>query len=359
MLSLRKGSRKDICPRCRQRTFTPYVDETGQALADFVGRCDREEKCRYHVTPSEFYRMSRSLSDTMGHDRRKKIVTERPRIAPRPVAVPPDRIDVLEPTQMLRSLKRYEENPLARFLHSRFDDRIGPETVDHILRKLNVGTCTKYGGSTLFWLVDHLGKVRDGKIMGYDSTTGCRIKKPYAQVCTVNSMLGDRGIATPRPCMFGAHQAMFDTRLPIWVFESEKAAVITALAMEGICRSKGLFMAAGGCKGFNPTPEQKADPYSRINVLHNRRVVLFPDQGKFDEWAEKGRMLAGFCREVYVATSLERHLHPANHPVECEIGDGDGFDDLILRYLEAGYDKWKIADLIQWSHGATRDWKVV
>lgn len=54
--SLRKGSRKELCPSCGKRSFKPYVDEDGQILSDIVGRCDREHKCRYHLAPSQYLR---------------------------------------------------------------------------------------------------------------------------------------------------------------------------------------------------------------------------------------------------------------------------------------------------------------
>ena len=50
------NKRKSICPACGRRTFVPYIDvETGERLADDVGRCDREINCAYHKTPRQHF----------------------------------------------------------------------------------------------------------------------------------------------------------------------------------------------------------------------------------------------------------------------------------------------------------------
>lgn len=51
------GSRYD-CPACHQkRVFARYIDtETGQHISPDVGRCNREDKCGYHYTPSQYFK---------------------------------------------------------------------------------------------------------------------------------------------------------------------------------------------------------------------------------------------------------------------------------------------------------------
>ena len=60
MYSLQKyaGSRSRYeCPGChRQRCFTRYVDERGEALDPSVGKCDHLSSCGYHLTPAAFFR---------------------------------------------------------------------------------------------------------------------------------------------------------------------------------------------------------------------------------------------------------------------------------------------------------------
>jgi rubredoxin len=45
------------CPQCGvNKVFARYIDnETGEQLADHVGRCNRDDKCAYHYTPKEYF----------------------------------------------------------------------------------------------------------------------------------------------------------------------------------------------------------------------------------------------------------------------------------------------------------------
>lgn len=113
-------------------------------------------------------------------------------------------------------------------------------------------------------------------------------------------------------------------------------------------------MATSGCGNLNPTFEAKRNPNNKIQVLRNRKVVLFPDAGKFNEWKAQGEKLKGFCQEVYISTVMERNLHP--HKVDCEINDGDGFDDCILRYVADGKEIWNLICTCYGYHG---QWKIV
>lgn len=51
------GKILDRCPQCGRRTFKPYMDNaTGLPLdAAACGRCNREVKCRYHMTPAQWF----------------------------------------------------------------------------------------------------------------------------------------------------------------------------------------------------------------------------------------------------------------------------------------------------------------
>ena len=46
------------CPQCgRKRCFARYIDEQGQIVfPDNVGRCDHEQSCGYHYSPSDYFK---------------------------------------------------------------------------------------------------------------------------------------------------------------------------------------------------------------------------------------------------------------------------------------------------------------
>ena len=338
MISLaRRG--KTTCPQCGHKTFVNYLYENGTAVADGqCGKCDRADKCGAHIPPREYFKGRSFAADLTIKGDNGAVYNE------------PDYIDR---TLMERTLGHYDLNPLARWLHGIFDPKIGEDKVTDILIERHVGTSRRWGGATVFWQVDRSGKVRTGKVMGYNPLTGKRI---HERNNWVHSLLTSSAAANPtssstsqasRPGNYNLRKCYYGSDIsaenrPIWLFESEKAALIVDMVLTW--GGGGLKMAAPmatcGCGNLNPTLAAKNDPYDKIQVLKDRTVVLFPDEGTFDEWMEKGRKLKRFCKEVWISTVMERTLHP--HVVQCEINPGDGFDDLLLRYIDSGLDLWTL-----------------
>src|SRR3954468_8565240 len=49
---------RHTCPNCHQRghTYKRYINtETGEPLADHVGKCDRADHCNYHFPPRRYF----------------------------------------------------------------------------------------------------------------------------------------------------------------------------------------------------------------------------------------------------------------------------------------------------------------
>lgn len=329
---LRKGSKKDRCPQCERMTFTPYVDESGNILSSDVGRCDRQDKCQYHYTPKEY------IQDNPNYNREKVIASRQKnynRMQQQKIHEP-SYIDV---SDFSCSMKGYKNNSLCRYFHSVFDSLIAPDEVEQTLIEYGVGTSKQFGGSPIFWLIDQYGRIRDGKIMGYNPNTGKRIKNPYPLFTNVHSLLKQKYNGDFKPCYFGSHLVKLHDKKnkTIWLFESEKAALIVALAFVwGGSKNLVLPMATAGCEAFNPTSEHKIDIYDRIHVLKDRNVILFPDEGKYQDWKNKGYALRGFAKQVFISPIMEQSLNP--FPVKCEIKKGDALDDLLIRYFENNMD---------------------
>ena len=362
---LDKSSRKYICPKCGKKTFVLYLDETRQPLSNEVGKCDRKDNCNWHYTPKQYYQDHSSLMASNP----RRITSRNPQ---RPKPTPPS---FIEASDFKSSIRGYERNSLMFFLHSFFDVLIGSDEVDRIAVEYGVGTSKQFGGSPIYWLIDENGRIRSGKIMGYDRTTGKRIKSPKPQLQWVHSLMKSQyPDFRLQQCYFGSHRLRSATTYSeevnkaresfnlsptvepiIWLFESEKAALIVAMALVwGGMDNLFIPVSCGGCEGFNPTEEKKKDPYDGICLLKNRKIVLFPDEGKFDEWNGKAKGLTGFCKEVYVSTLMERTLHP--HKIKCDIESGDAIDDVILRYISEGKD---LAQLLLTSYGYMGKYKIV
>lgn len=48
---------RHTCPECKhKRYFSRYIDTEGAiSFPEYVGRCDREQKCGYHLTPKTYF----------------------------------------------------------------------------------------------------------------------------------------------------------------------------------------------------------------------------------------------------------------------------------------------------------------
>lgn len=341
---LDKSSHKAICPECGKKTFVNYLNPDGTPVSDGeCGRCDRQDKCGYHYPPREYFKDNRPLSEYKSREWRK------PQRSAQQQSYKPTFINS---DDMLATIKGYEFNHLAIFLHYIFDSLIGAQAVEKVLHRYAVGTTKE--GKTCYWQIDEYGNIRSGKVIAYNPTTGKRIIG-YGGSNWAHSMMSDRYPDFKlEQAYYGSHLMREAERLAsinnqqrramnidgefkpvIWLLESEKAALITSLYLTwGGATSTFIPIATGGCENFNPTDEAMRNPYHRLQVLKGRKVAIFPDEGKFDEWRAKAEKLKNFCDEVYISAIMERGLHPIN--VECEIEQGDGFDDILLRYITTG-----------------------
>jgi len=193
----------------------------------------------------------------------------------------------ISPAIVAASLSHYDQNPLYRYLCSVF----GAEETMRLFNLYRVGTSAKWGGSTVFWQTDELEKVRTGKIMLYNPSTGRRVKEPQAYVTWAHSELRLPNFHLQQ-CLFGQHLLPLYPDRTVFIVESEKTAVIASHYMPDI-----LWLATGGKNGcFN---------VQTVEVLRGRDVILLPDLGATDAWRDKVPILRPVCRSVSVSTLLE------------------------------------------------------
>ena len=333
--ALDPSSRKYICPRCGKKTFVLYLKD-GKPIADNVGRCDRQDKCGWHYTPADYRRDHHTgkpfRPDTSG--------SSAPSISggrvwtPPPMEITPP--DYIPPDVVKRTIARDPGgNSLLRYLRKVFEPLTGAEVVERAAVSLGVGTAKQFGGSPVFWQIDQFGKVRTGKVMGYNPDTGKRIKEPKPLFKWAHKMMTKtKPDYKLQQCYFGVHRIKGDNPI-IWMFESEKTALIALIClMWG--RAENIFfpVACGGCEGLSPAADKFCDVYDKHRIFLNKRVVLFPDVGKFSEWREAARRLQPYCKEVFISEILERR--PRDTGVNVEFGDDLG--DVLIRAAERGKD---------------------
>jgi hypothetical protein len=156
-----------------------------------------------------------------------------------------------------RSLKNYGNNDFVNFLLGQFGKHITP----NIIKRYRLGTEYR---NVIFWQIDIDKKIRTGKIMEYNPGTGKRQK----YINWVHSGIEDFNLDQ---CLFGEH-LLFGSDKKVAIVESEKTACIMSE-----CNPEFIWLATGGSSsGID----------KKFKALYGRpnEVVLFPDQGKFDEW---------------------------------------------------------------------------
>ena len=179
------------------------------------------------------------------------------------------------------------------------------------MKKYKVGTSKHWDGATVFWQMDYQNRVRTGKIMLYNPTTGKRIKEPYNHVTWVHSVLHKDGYNL-KQCFFGEHLLPEYKSRPVALVESEKTAIIASYYLPQF-----LWIASGGKNGcFNA---------NSLSVLAGRNVVLFPDLGATDYWQGKISLMKSYGINVQLFDYLEAKA------TENERKEGYDIADYLLK----------------------------
>ncbi|MFI5159101.1 MAG: DUF6371 domain-containing protein, partial [Sphingobacteriales bacterium] len=254
-----------------------YIDnQTGEYLADHVGRCDREDNCGYHYTPRQYF------AENPGDVRDRPIKWNGP---VKPVC------NYLPASLVTDSMKQkdYIDNNFIQFLAGMFSWEIALQATE----RYKIGTSKQWPGATVFWQVDAKNCVRTGKIMLFNKETGKRVKQPFNHVAWAHRLIGSKQLAVGsesnanRPpqtanfllqqCFFGEHLLCENTTAPIAIAESEKTAVMASIMMPQF-----TWLAAGSLHGLDA---------HKCKALAHRSVLLFPDVGAYHHWTDCARTL--------------------------------------------------------------------
>lgn len=278
------GKRTYRCPACGRKTFKRYEDCAGAEIAQECGRCNREVKCRYHMPPREYFRIT---GKPLAH---KEALRTSPPVH-LPSFISPE---ILNPT--VRP-EYFGLNPLYRWLCTIFRERYVRDTFVEYL----VGFAAKWGGSTVFWQYDQFGKVRSGKIMAYDAATGHRRKSHGTGLVTWAHVELKMERFNLEQCFFGAHIAAMKPQAKILVVESEKTAIVLCCKLKELKRDNGYaVVACGGASNLTFDPDRPYDRYYRFRLLLFRNVVLIPDADMVDRWQSAADRLNHFAASVSV-----------------------------------------------------------
>ena len=298
---------RHTCPACgRPHEFVLYVDESGNKLADNVGRCNRESSCGYHYTPKQYFldhpeaRGGKTWQEELQAEVDKRTASaavSHTKSQPAQLCVIPD--DVVR-----RTIKYNRDSNFITFLRTLFD----PVVIEGLIDEYRLGVARN--GSVIFYQLDIQGRCRTGKIMQYDPETGHRIKNENVpgRITWVHSLM-KKLEQLPESwelsqCLFGEHLLTEYPDKPVALVESEKTAVICAGLMH-----KFIWLATGGKSQIN----------DRLLVLKGRKVVAYPDVDGFQEWTEK---LARY-EELHITVSpiLQQEATPEDLDNHIDIAD--------------------------------------
>ena len=288
-------SSRHICPACEKPyQFSRYIAaETGEILANDVGKCNRVDKCGYHYTPKQYFSANNVLP--FRGDVRRTEGSNSSSITPSEAKEP----SYIHNQIFKSSLKEYNNNNnLVKFLYS----ILSTEQVNQVVKMYNIGTSSRWnGGTTIFWQIDNKEKVRTGKLIKYNPITGKRMK--YTN--WVHSVLKIENFNL-KQCLFGEHLISKFPNRTIGIVESEKTAIIASVFLPDL-----IWLATGGAENLNK---------EKVRPLMGRNVILFPDASKdgriFQKWKEKGSMF-GFETSDY----LETHTNEEQKANGVDIAD--------------------------------------
>jgi len=196
-----------------------------------------------------------------------------------------------------QSLRNYGNNTLIKFILELTD----METVQRILNEYYVGTSMYWKDSSVFWQIDFDGYVRGGKIIQYEITArennfigkNCnRVKTNKLPAKWIHKLLKIYDYKL-KQCFFGEHLLKKYPDKVVGILESEKSCLIASAY-----HPEMLWLGSGGASGL----------MKKIAVLEGRKVILFPDLEKFEQWNKIAAEMKEKLKSITVKTSdlLER-----------------------------------------------------
>lgn len=199
----------------------------------------------------------------------------------------------------------------------------GPDETLKAFEAYRVGTTKRQ--EAIFWQIDKGGGVRAGKIMRYNEE-GHRDKDRKGSINWVHTYkdesgkdLRKRGIIsedwTQTQCLFGEHLLKERPLDVVGLVESEKTALVAS-----ICLPKFVWVSVGGATNFTA---------ERAKPLENRKVLVYADLNKADEWRQKAEELRGEGYDIELAEEYQQLATDEDRE------KGHDIADVLIRYAKA------------------------
>lgn len=268
---LRKGGKKERCPKCGKMRFVPYVlaSDPSVMAGEIYGRCDREQSCGYfrypHLDRDEVTSGPLLYTKTEPMEDKREIMTYKPMFEP----------------------LRYNNT-----LYEAFASLLPPQALELACQRYHIGTGAR--GECIFYQYDG-ERVRTGKAIMY-GPDGHRLK-------------GDGGVSLPvwwmhkapsctfdetkyriKQCLFGQHLLERFPDHQVWLVESEKTAVLMTATDITEGRDGRIWLACGGSQMLKGSID--------LGCLKGRSVTLIPDDGQYWNWLRTAKKYGWTCVDI-------------------------------------------------------------
>lgn len=327
--ALDKSSKKYICPECDKKKFVRYVDSTtDEYLPDRYGRCDREDKCQYHLSPKADGYAKMIWEQERGQYRgdwkpAARISPTKPPPKIDPVFVPPD---VLKAT-----LKDYAGNVFLQNLMERVRFPFSHEDIEKVVSQYYLGTVSRgdCAGAITFPYIDIQHRTRAIQVKKFDNHNHTTRTTSLTFIIEQHHRKKNK----PLPdwlecyqkndkkfsCLFGEHLLNKYPSNPVALVEAPKTAVYASLYFGFPDDPKKLlWLAVYNLSSLN---------YAKCQALKGRRVVLFPDLSKdghaFKKWSARAKELQSLIpgSRFIVSDLLEVKAQPQQREKGADLAD--------------------------------------
>jgi hypothetical protein len=322
---LEKGSKKHYCPECNKKRFVRYIDtNTDEYLPFDYGRCDRDDKCKYHLNPYQdgYAKAVWKESNLMEFSYQKpkfKCTKLNQTIADKYFFIPKEVLkQTLEPNL-------YGQNIFIQNLLTEVPFPFEKGDIEKVISLYFLGTIDKgyRAGAVCFPFIDKSGNIRAVQVKQFDKTNHATdtdflhaiIEKVHIQNRTpLSQWLKDyKQNERMVSCLFGEQILSKFPDNAIALVEAPKTAIYGTLYF-GFPKGPEdlIWLAVYNKSSFT---EEK------LKILQGRKVYVFPDLSKdggtFDEWKLKAKKINEKIPNIqFFFSDLLERLAPISDRIE-------------------------------------------